>query len=195
MGLEVKGRIRSIIAVPLFLIAGIGTGLATATQVIEGNMGSFAANSGAWRTWPAAGSPNIDPYTRGHFLAHGRLPMSTFEAIEFLATSDSEGRSLDASCNYTIAGPMAAARWWRLTARQSERVEDGEDAAILSQTALMEANNQVRVTASAEPQPGNWLRLRDTLPLELSLTLFSPSNSIKGANAAVLLPRIVRESC
>lgn len=190
-----KKRFRGVIAVPLFLIFGIGAGLATATQVIDGNLGTFAVNNGPWRTWPAAGSPNIDPYTRGHFLAYGHLPMSTFEAIEFLATADSDGQGLDASCNYVISGAMAPTRWWRITARQNDLAERTAGQSVLSQTALIEPNNQIRVVASIEPQPGNWLKLQDLSHLEFSLTLFSPANSVKSAHAQVPLPKITRETC
>ena len=47
-----RSKFRGIAAVPLFLIAGIGTGLATASQVIQGNVGDFSVNNGPWRTWP-----------------------------------------------------------------------------------------------------------------------------------------------
>lgn len=190
-----RSKFRGIAAIPLFLIAGIGTGLATASQVIQGNVGSFAVNNGAWRTWPSAGSPNIDPYTRGHFLVFGRLPMSTFEAVEYIATSDSEGAGLDPSCNYIIQGPVAPARWWRITARQNDVLETGAGESILSQTALIEPNNQIRVIASRDPQPGNWLKLPKQSYLEFTLTLFSPASSVKSGNAAVPLPKILKEAC
>jgi hypothetical protein len=191
----VRSKFRGIAAIPLFLIAGIGTGLATASQVIQGNVGSFAVNNGAWRTWPSAGSPNIDPYTRGHFLVFGRLPMSTFEAVEYIATSDSEGAGLDPTCNYIIQGPVAPARWWRITARQNDVLETGAGESILSQTALVEPNNQIRVIASRDPQPGNWLKLPKQSYLEFTLTLFSPASSVKSGNAAVPLPKILKEAC
>jgi hypothetical protein len=186
---------RGIAAIPLFLIAGIGTGLATASQIIEGNVGKFAVNNGPWRTWPSAGSPHIDPYTRGHFLVYGRLPMSTFEAVEYIATSDSEGSGLDPSCNYIIQGAIAPARWWRITARQNDSPEVAAGDSVLSQTSLVEPNNQVRVIASRDPQPGNWLKLPDESYLEFTLTLFSPASSVKSGNAAVPLPKIVKEVC
>jgi hypothetical protein len=191
----VKTKFRGIAAIPLFLITGIGAGLATASQVIEGNVGRFSVNNGAWRTWPSAGSPNIDPYTRGHFLVYGRLPMSTFEAVEYIATSDSQGASLDPSCNYIIQGSMAPARWWRVTARQNDSPEVGAGESVLSQNALIEPNNQVRVIASRDPQPGNWLKLPRQSYLEFTLTLFSPASSVKSGNAAVPLPQIVKEAC
>jgi hypothetical protein len=191
----VRSKFRGIAAIPLFLIAGIGTGLATASQVIQGNVGSFAVNNGAWRTWPSAGSPNIDPYTRGHFLVFGRLPMSTFEAVEYIATSDSEGAGLDPSCNYIIQGPVAPTRWWRITARQNDALETGAGESVLSQTALVEPNNQIKVIASRDPQPGNWLKLPRQSYLEFTLTLFSPASSVKSGNAAVPLPRIIKEAC
>lgn len=190
-----RTRFRGIAAIPLFLIAGIGTGLATASQIIEGNVGSFAVNNGPWRTWPSAGSPNIDPYTRGHFLAYGRLPMSTFEAVEYIATSDSDGAGLDPSCNYIIQGSIAPARWWRITARQNDSPEIAVGESVLSQTALVEPNNQVKVIASRDPQPGNWLKLPKQSYLEFTLTLFSPASSVKSGHAAVPLPKIVKEAC
>jgi hypothetical protein len=181
--------------VPLFLIAGIGTGLATASQVIQGNVGKFAVNNGPWRTWPAAGSPYIDPYTRGHFLAYGRLPMSTFEAVEYIAAMDSEGARLDPSCNYVIQGPMAPARWWRLTARPNDSHEIAPAESVLSQTSLIEPNNHIKVVASREPQPGNWLKMPSQSYLEFTLTLFSPASSVKSGHAPVPLPKIVKEAC
>jgi hypothetical protein len=191
----VRSKFRGIAAIPLFLIAGIGTGLATASQFIEGNVGRFAVNNGAWRTWPSAGSPNIDPYTRGHFLVYGRLPMSTFEAVEYLATVDSEGAGLDPACNYIIQGAIAPARWWRITARQNDSPEVAAGESVLSQTALVEPNNHVRVIASRDPQPGNWLKLPRQSRLEFTLTLFSPASSVKSGHAAVPLPKIVKEEC
>lgn len=190
-----RSKFRGIAAVPLFLIAGIGTGLATASQVIQGNVGDFSVNNGPWRTWLAAGSPNIDPYTRGHFLVYGRLPMSTFEAVEYIATADSEGSKLDPSCNYVIQGPMAPARWWRLTARQNDSHEIAPAESVLSQTALIEPNNHIKVVASREPQPGNWLRMPSQSYLEFTLTLFSPASSVKSGHAPVPLPKIVKEAC
>ncbi len=190
-----RPKFRGIAAIPLFLIAGIGTGLATASQVIEGNVGRFAVNNGPWRTWPSAGSPNIDPYTRGHFLVYGRLPMSTFEAVEYIATSDSEGGGLDPSCNYVIQGAIAPARWWRITARQNDSPEIAAGESVLSQTALVEPNNHIRVIASRDPQSGNWLKLPKQSYLEFTLTLFSPASSVKSGHAAVPLPKIVKEAC
>jgi hypothetical protein len=192
---QTRSKFKGIAAVPLFLIAGIGTGLATASQVIQGNFGSFAVNNGPWRTWPAAGSPSIDPYTRGHFLVHGRLPMSTFEAVEYIAAADSEGERLDPSCNYVIAGAMAPARWWRITARQSDSVQIAQGESVLSQMALIEPNNHIKVIASRDPQPGNWLKLPNQSYLEFTLTLFSPASSVKSANATVPLPKIIKEAC
>lgn len=190
-----RPKFRGIAAIPLFLIAGIGTGLATASQFIEGNVGRFAVNNGPWRTWPSAGSPNIDPYTRGHFLVFGRLPMSTFEAVEYIATVDSEGAGLDPACNYIIQGPIAPTRWWRIAARQNDPREVAAGESVLSQTALVEPNNHVKVIASREPQPGNWLKLPRQSYLEFTLTLFSPASSVKSGHAAVPLPQIVKEEC
>jgi hypothetical protein len=126
---------------------------------------------------------------------YGRLPMSTFEAVEYIAAADSEGERLDPSCNYVIAGAMAPARWWRITARQgySQQIAQGES--ILSQTALIEPNNHIRVIAARDPQPGNWLKLPNQSYLEFTLTLFSPASSVKSANSTVPLPKIIKEAC
>lgn len=121
--------------------------------------------------------------------------MSTFEAVEYIATSDSDGAGLDPSCNYIIQGSIAPARWWRITARQNDSPEIAVGESVLSQTALVEPNNQVRVIASRDPQPGNWLKLPKQSYLEFTLTLFSPASSVKSGHAAVPLPKIVKETC
>ena len=71
----------------------------------------------------------------------------------------------------------------------------GAGESVLSQNALIEPNNQVRVIASRDPQPGNWLKLPRQSYLEFTLTLFSPASSVKSGNAAVPLPQIVKEAC
>jgi hypothetical protein len=121
--------------------------------------------------------------------------MSTFEAVEYIATSDSEGGGLDPSCNYVIQGAIAPARWWRITARQNDSPEIAAGESVLSQTALVEPNNHIRVIASRDPQPGNWLKLPKQSYLEFTLTLFSPASSVKSGHAAVPLPKIVKEAC
>jgi hypothetical protein len=186
---------RGVIAIPAYLIVGIGVGLASATQLIDGNIGQFAVNNGPWRTWPSAGTPLSDPYTRGHYLAYGRLPMSAFEAVEFLATTDSANDSLEASCNYVIKGPIIAARWWRITAQQEIAPELLSGTSILSQSAIVDPDNEIRIIASKDPQPGNWLKLQPQSSLAFTLTLFSPADSVKGAHLSAVMPAIERGKC
>ena len=115
--------------------------------------------------------------------------MSTFEAVEYIATSDSQGASLDPSCNYIIQGSMAPARGGgsrpgKMIPPKSAPVwEIGTVAERAHRTEQPGAGDRL-----ARSQPGNWLKLPRKSYLEFTLTLFSPASSVKSGNAAVPLP-------
>ena len=88
-----------------------------------------------------------------------------------------------------IKGPITASRWWRITAQQEIAPELLSGTSVLSQFAIVEPNNEIRIVASKDPQPGNWLKLQPQSSLAFTLTLFSPANSVKGAHLSAVMPR------
>ncbi len=68
-----------------------------------------AYQSGPWVAWPQAGSPDPDPYSRAFLSRNGALQLGQSEGLQFVATTDSDGRTLDRICAYRIDGttPLA----------------------------------------------------------------------------------------
>ena len=93
------------------LITGASRGIGRATAIELGKRGyrlALVARSSAdlEETARLAGAAGADPYTRAHFTAQDRLPPNSFEVQEYETAVDSDGRSLDSSCTYRLAGHM-----------------------------------------------------------------------------------------
>lgn len=186
------GRIK----LALTCLVGIALGLFSARYVAGGGLGLVATSRDGWTAWPTAGLNTMDPYTKTHFLADGRLPDNRREIVEFEATSDAEGSRLDRDCSYAIKGRLDWSRWWSLTtgglradARASSPVS------LHSGNVVYEADGSLVVRLAAEPHTGNWLGVPPGGDLRLILRFYDPASASRANPAAMTLPRIERESC
>jgi hypothetical protein len=75
----VSGRIK----LALICLIGMAIGLFSARYIANGGFDLVAASQGPWKTWPSAGLNNMDPYTKAHFLAAGRLADNRREIVEY----------------------------------------------------------------------------------------------------------------
>src|SRR5262249_1530825 len=70
---------------------GVGTPLTTVQQ-------------GPWVGWTSGGRADADPYTRAHFARLGSLQLSAENLLTYVAHTDSDGRRLHSSCDYSVEG-------------------------------------------------------------------------------------------
>ena len=115
---------------------------------------------GSWVTWPAAGQPDQDPYTRVHFSRLGALPMNSESGQQFTARTDSEGSRLHSSCDYIIEGHGLSTHWWSLTAfTESGQLiaNPAERYAFTSDTVAYKTDGAFEISLARDAHPGNWL--------------------------------------
>ncbi len=189
---------RSIVKVAVFLVGSCAAGLVSAQQLIDGKAGLFTQTTGAWKTWVAAGTRNSDPYTRARFLTAGKLAVSRFEAIEFEARNDDEGRQLQARCSYTLSGRMPSSRWWSLSGHEStsSAVTEATSGGLLtSLDAIYDQDNRLKVAVAQDPQAGNWLVPPGSGSFVLVLRLYNPYYPAGQDRYAGALFDIKRETC
>lgn len=158
-----------------------------------------ALQSGPWTTWPQAGSPNPDPYTRAFITRNAALQLGQAEGIQLVATTDSDGRQLDRACRYRIDGRTPTATFWTLVP------VDGGGATVarpdgptgFESNRIARANDgSVQLYISKSLSPLNWLEIRGNGPYSLVLSLYDTTIfSAVGATETVTLPSIIREDC
>lgn len=148
---------------------GTGGLIYVAAGILLGGLTGYIAVDRAGREALAAGSPwhsrtaalegGLGLYVQDYFLMNGRLPLAPGQFAEAEAREDSDGNALSSACRYEIAstGPLPA--WWSLATMAGGEASPSIQTAIDSQTAVREPDGSVRLTASAAPQPGNWLKV------------------------------------
>ena len=189
---------RGVVKLAATCLLGALIGLVTAYLAVTGRIDLASQSKGQWIVWPSAGTPQVDPYTRAHFLFRGRLPISHFEAIEFEARTDDDGRALDGSCVYSVSGTQPRVRWWGLSALPIETGEVAEDArggTLLSRRAVYEPDGSFRATVSPQARPGNWLKPAAAGPMALVFRVYNPEPQLRQSPLSVELPSVRRGDC
>ncbi len=182
----------SVIALAAFI------GVSSANYIVYGDSGLFKRSKGEWVWWPSAGSTAIDPYSRFYFMSQSRLPLSKFETVEVEATTDKEGRPLDADCIYQFSGRIPLSRWWTLASFAAETKSAPVDTShsLSSHDVLFEENGTVNVIISKEIQAGNWIKPVGNDEFGMLLRIYNPINNF-GGDAALSgeLPSLSRQVC
>lgn len=173
-------------------------GVLSANYVVQGRAGLVNRTSGQWVWWPNAGSTAIDPYTRFHFLAQRRLPLSKFETFEIETAMDKAGRPLSTDCIYQFSGRIPEARWWSLASHVPEGASPRTtpNHALSAHDVITEQDGSVVISISKEIQAGNWMKPDGDDEFTLLLRLYNPVNNL--GNAAVLsseMPSVIRQAC
>jgi hypothetical protein len=190
----VFGRIK----LALTCLIGIAIGLLSAHYVAGGGFGLVAQADGPWRTWPSAGLNTMDPYTKAHFLATGRLPDDRREVIEYEAWSDSDGRPLDAACAYSVHGQFGRSRWWSISVTRKGAVEPRQGGRVHSLDSgeiVLEPDGTALVSVSAQAVSGNWLAMPASGHVGLLLRFYDPVHGTRERPGIDALPGILRRDC
>ncbi|MCJ2081641.1 DUF1214 domain-containing protein [Methylobacterium sp. J-090] len=194
-------RRASTVSLVLYALAlGAGLGLATADYATRGGYPFGGVAVGAWTAWPRTGSVGADPYARAVNARRGEIPLAIGEGMLLTAAQDDEGRMLDATCTYAIAGITPPARAWTVTVagrgpRDPDRtiVREG----YTSTETLRERDGRFVITLSPEVQAGNWLPMpRASGPVRLALRLYdTPVAASAGTLDRTAVPAITRTGC
>jgi hypothetical protein len=183
-------------------VAALILGIGSAWYMIERGSPLTTTKVGPWSGWVTEGNPNADPYTKAHVARSGRLPLSSTVARYFTATTDSAGRSLYASCDYSIEGAPLNARWWSLAVydEQGSPIENPSARySFNSEEMLRHADGSYRINLSRKARPENWLPSGSTNQrLVLMLRVYGPRETDAtgvGLVPGERLPKIERKSC
>lgn len=150
----------------LALVAGLAAGLGSAHWAMSLRPERVGQGGTVWRM-TSGGEPRIGPYALAATLAEFRLPSP--QSLEFLATRDSEGRTLYGDCTYRLYIPPSKARWWTL-----QLMPPGERTLAASYAAIAEQSGTVEIAISRDARPGNWIAPGEAAPFRLILTVAAP---------------------
>lgn len=181
----------------LSLFIGIGS----AWLMIEEGAFFTTSKAGPWKTWTNEGRLDADPYTRARMARRGGLPVTAATALYFIADEDSEGYSLDPSCDYEIVGRPFNALWWSIAAYQDggRLIENkAERYAFNSKNTAVFPDGGFRIRFAPSARPGNWLPSTGADDPILMLRVFRPQNAAEAGDRDTrpeILPAINRVDC
>lgn len=183
--------------VALVIFAALAAGIASAAGLLRELPPFGAIHVGPWRSFPALGSPQVDPYGRAILTRGPHLPMALGEGLQFVAFSDGEGRGLRADCRYVVSGATLPSRGWTLAvADRDGRSLHGEGAVLTDGDIVAGEDGVVAITASRSPTGGNWLRLVTPGSFTLVLRFYdTPVSATASALDPGSLPAIHRTGC
>ncbi|MDR7035528.1 hypothetical protein J2X36_000263 [Methylobacterium sp. BE186] len=199
----VRDFLRKTSRVGLVLYAlglGAGLGLVSADWATRGRYPFGGVTVGPWTAWPRAGAANADPYARAVNARRGEIPLAVGEGLLLSATTDDEGRALEAGCSYSIAGHTPPARAWTLTVTGRGAAEPGRPAlrgGFTSTEILRERDGRFVIALAPGARPGNWLPAPGSSgPIRLALRLYdTPVAAGTGSLDRETLPAITRLGC
>lgn len=183
------------------LLVALVLGGGSAWWTIRQGATTFVRN-GPWRYNPLVGSSAADPHTRARIAKAGLLALNNSEAVYFIAENDSDGNPLEAGVTYRIEGRDLDARWWSITAYDSEHFlipNKPERYSCNSASIQRDKDGSYRIcvcpAGSRDPKemPPNWIDNSCGGNFVLTLRIYNPSAHVRDNLGAIELPRITRE--
>jgi hypothetical protein len=190
--------LRRVLAWVAAALIGAVLGAASAWATLEAGRANFGEHYGAWTHNRAAGSEAAGPYTRAIIAREGLLALSAREALYFNLNKDQDGRPLEESCIYELAGRDLAARWWSVTlyAEDDFLARNGDHAASIDASYVRAGADGVW-RARVAPVRGDatyWLSSREARrDFSLTLRVYNPQRDFHAS--AETLPTLTRVSC
>lgn len=193
----------------IYLGAGlIGAGAGLASALLMSGLWSTKEpmefgniNVDGWVSDFAVGSEQASPYVRARVARHGLLALAKSEAVYFVRGTDSEGRRMNADCDYRITGSSMPALWWSITlyntADSMLPINDDNALSVDATSIVSEAKNWEAVISTERPEgASNWISSRNSDGFDLLLRLYVPDEALVEDPDATLLPPVIeRLSC
>jgi hypothetical protein len=191
--------LRFVLNLVLMLAIALGVGFGLSWYALTDGRWFGALQSGPWTTWPQAGSPVPDPYTRAFITRNAALQLGQAEGIQLVATTDSDGRALDRACRYRIDGRTPTATFWTLVPvdDRGATIARPDGPTGFRSTRVARANDgSMQLYVSRDLSPLNWLEIQGDGAFSLVLSLYDTTIfSAVGTTETVSLPSIIREAC
>ena len=146
-----------IVSSLMFVAAGAMAGLASAVAAIEYSNTSRRDSESPWQSWEIAPG-SADPYALDHYMLAGRFPPAAGQLRELSTQRTSDGKTLNAACEYVLTANTAPNSWWSLAAYSGRGASPAAGAVLSSDMAIQESDGSLRLTVSRIPASGNWLR-------------------------------------
>src|SRR3569833_1821877 len=96
------------------LVVALAVGFGLSWHALNDGRLVGGVQTGPRTAWPRAGSANPDPYTRAYLARNGALQHGQGEGVLFVATTDSDGKSLNRNSRNRIDGTTPSATFWTL---------------------------------------------------------------------------------
>jgi len=183
------------------LLAGAGgvvLGAAGAVFLVFGPADFGGVGVGPWRTNIHVGSSDAPGIVRAVVARRGLLALNRSETIYFSADADSEGRQLDAECDYRVLfTDRPDARWWSLTlyAEDDFLPVGGPGAFSISADDISAGESGFVVSVSQRLAIGHWLSPENAGEFNLTLRLYNPAAAIVEDPSSASLPVVERLAC
>lgn len=191
--------LRQALLIFLTLTIAIGGGAGSVWYALGTVEGLGALTVGGWTSFPDAGTPHADPYSKARVAREADLPLGAAEGLTFSTNIDSGGERLRRECVYRIEGQMPPARFWTLHVPDAAPPPVGSPAtrpaALGSNTVVRESDSSVLIAVSRHPSPGNWLALAGSGPMTFVITLYDTPVASNENIAATELPQVLRIGC
>jgi hypothetical protein len=182
----------------MVMMIGIALGLVTTAMSLGLGRGVVAIHAGPWTAWPHNGGPDIDPYARAILARSGEAPLGREEGLTFLAETDSNGDRLDGRCEYRIANPVPASRYWTIgLATPDGYVIDNPTGryAFASSDVLRRDAGDFEIDVSQEARPGNWISPGEARKFIVVMRLYDTPFDIESRLDADSFPKITKLGC
>jgi len=196
---SVKTRtVPTVVLILYSLLLALGLGLGSTYLVLQGDPPFGSLRVGPWRSWPAMGSANADPYMRAILAQRSEIPLAIGEGLGFTAATDSEGRPLDSACTYRVGSVVPNARLWTLSIYGPDgrppRTELGRSS-FTSAEVVRDEQDQFTITLSRILHDGNWLQLPAGGPFTIMLRLYDTPGATGTGLTESAFPVIQRVEC
>jgi hypothetical protein len=144
----------------VFLGIAVAGGVGTAWVMMHSGSWLSISQQGPWVSWPVAGRPDADPYSRAHNIRLGLLPLNPSIGMTYHARVDDDGARLHSSCEYRVELDGLDAAWWSLAVFDDAGRPIRNAAqrhAFNSATSVRDQSGRLAVTLARDARPGNWL--------------------------------------
>jgi hypothetical protein len=185
----------------VFIAIAIAGGIGSAWVMIHSGSRLTTATQGVWVSWPTAGRPDTDPYTRAHNVRLGLLPFNPSLALTYHARIDDEGGRIHSSCDYRISLDGLDAAWWSLAVFDDAGNvirNPAQRYAYNAATIVREIDGKVEVVLARDARPGNWLPTAGAGNITLALTIQDPrwtQQSLEDQQKQKVLPVVRKVGC
>ena len=185
----------------LFILGGICIGMISAWYMIEKGSSLTTSDTGSWKLWMHDGDVGADPYTLAHMSRSGRLPITSSNALYFVAIKDSEDERIAADCDYAVNGKPLDADWWSLAiySRDGRLINNKSKKPFVNSSSLLRlGDGGYEINLAQKARQGNWIELTGDEDLVLMLRLYGihATKDTKRNNAIEQnLPTIRRLDC